>query len=122
MRASEVVTCTITRGYQYIYLIKRQNRLNLPDTQTDRQPARLTGQLAKDHHDLFSLFGLDSPGIRSECLEGSSYIQQPSPARDLKVSSCRGSTSELLAFTGSTQVNVRDLKTLRTVLLYELSS
>lgn len=69
VRVSEVVTCMITTGYQFILLIKRQNRLNLPDRQTDR----LTGQLAKDHHDLFSLFGLDSPGIRSECLEGSSY-------------------------------------------------
>lgn len=54
-----------------------------------------------------------------------SVILQPSPTLDLKVSSCRGSTSELVAFTGSTQANVRDLETLRssqTVLLYELSS
>lgn len=89
-------------------LQRDKNRHNLTDVQTDRQ----TGQLTRDHHDLFSLFGLDSPGIRSECLEDHltpSVIVQPSPALDLNASSCRGRSFEPVAFTGYRQNHVRDL-------------
>ena len=39
-----------------------------------------TEQLSRDQHDLFSLFGLAQPGMRSECLDGSSYRHHHSAA------------------------------------------
>lgn len=58
---------------------------------------RQTGQPARDHHDLFSLFGLDSLGIRSECLEGLSYTLCHTPGLSYtwpESCSCRGSPNE----------------------------
>lgn len=107
---SEVVRCIITGDYQFkidiFCLQKDQNRHNLTDTQTGRQTDR-EGSSPGITVTSFPCLVWTSPGMRSECLEGSSYSCRHAPALSYTwpySCSCRGSTVEPVAFTQLTLV------------------